>query len=335
MLNFIKQGIMKRVFKFRTVIALAITLLAANGTFAQILTNYRNWNETSYQTINKDFRLYVRPDMVYSPAYDSVTNTGQSIDAQWTWTYLAGLTGSSATGVATANNFITFTPTVVGSYTVGVAESNTVSTCVDATPNTIIVNVINPPTGTSSINPGGAWAAITPNQSYQICGSQGAGQTVTVAFNEAVPNNIGSYSFQVTLQTELLDGANAVVGGPYAENVVQDFPLATKVKPSNLGGLTAAAFTTVTPAFTYSFTSVNLDVATLAGVGYRTRYTYRVERSTGAANANTDFVSNITQKSDLLGALTYNAFTNSLVSFIVNPAPVTGPIYHILNSYAY
>jgi hypothetical protein len=195
------------------------------------------------------------------------------------------------------------------------------------------VTVINPPTGTASINPGGTWQAITPNVAYQICSDQAA-QTVTVAFNEAVPDALASYSFQVTETIELLNGAGTVISTPQPETVIQDFPLNGKLKGSNLGTLPSAAFVTATPNFSYTFLTDALDVLQNLGTDARTRYTYRVTR-TGAAAQN-GFVSNISHKSDYIaGSVEYYNFTNQAVSFIVNPAPVTGPIYYVPNNYNY
>jgi hypothetical protein len=191
---------------------------------------------------------------------------------------------------------------------------------------------VNPPTGTASINPGALWSVVTANQIYQICNNQVA-QTVTVAFNEAVPDNLASFAFQVTETKELLDGLGAVIATPQAETVIQDFPTGSKLKTGNLGTLIGAAFNAATPNFTYTFPTDALDVLLNAGVAARTRYTYKVTR-TGAAASN-GFFSNISQKSDFLGALSYYNFTNQTVSFIVNPAPVTGPIYYVPNALNY
>jgi hypothetical protein len=47
-------------------------------------------------------------------------------------------------------------------------------------------------------------------------------------------------------------------------------------------------------------------------------------------------ISAISEKSDYIaGVVSTYAFTDSQIVIIVNPAPSTGPIYHIPNSYAY
>jgi hypothetical protein len=125
----------------------------------------------------------------------------------------------------------------VGHYSITVAETAPAAMggCTDATPTELEVEVIAAPTGTSSINPGGLWQVITPNIAYQICSNQAA-QTVTVAFNEAVPDVLASFAFQVTETKELLDGTGAVIATPQAETVVQDCR-SVQIKGTNLGGL--------------------------------------------------------------------------------------------------
>jgi hypothetical protein len=47
-------------------------------------------------------------------------------------------------------------------------------------------------------------------------------------------------------------------------------------------------------------------------------------------------ISAISQKSDFIaGTQLAYTYTDNTVVFIVNPAPATGPIYHIPNNYAY
>lgn len=325
---------MKRVFKFRTMMAIAASLLLANGTFAQILTAYDDVAETSYYTVGSSFRLYALPDVIYSPGYVASANAPIGATARWTWTYLT-LTGAPLTGVASPLNYVEFTAVPIGAYTITVVESNTLGGCIDGTPESQDVAVVAAPTGTMTINPGAAWSAITPNVSYQICDAQLA-QTVTVAFVENIPNTIGSYAFQIMETIDLIDGAGTVLRTEQAATVIQDFPLNNKVKGSNVGTLTGAAFTSVTPNFTFTFSSDALAILQNAGLDARTRYTYTVTRT--GDDTNNDFLSNISHKSDyLLGAGNENYYTfgNNTVSFIVNPAPTTGPIYHIPNDFAY
>jgi len=71
---------------------------------------------------------------------------------------------------------------------------------------------------------------------------------------------------------------------------------------------------------------------------YRTVYEYTLQSSSDVTG--TGIVSAISHKSDYLtinggGSVTASPFTNpTTITYIVNPRPVTGPIYHISNDWA-
>lgn len=314
MFNIIKQGIMKRVFKFKMILAVAAMLLFANGTFAQILTVYQNVAETSYQTAGTTFRLYALPDPVYSPTYVAATNTNLGANAQWTWTY-AGLTGAPLTGVAASQNYVEFTNVTAGNYTITVAESNTLGGCIDGTPTSQDVTVIAAPT-----------AAITTADPAQACGDQVA-MAVAISITEAVPVAWASYSFAVNELIENIDPADVVIGAALVDNdAFIDFLTTAKLKTPALTGAASP--------YGYSFNTSALTVQN----NLRTRYTYTLIKSASAPGTEPDgIISAISQKSDYLAANinTYAFNANNQIVIIVNPAPTTGPIYHIPNVYAY
>jgi hypothetical protein len=312
MFNFIKQGIMKRVFNFRTILVLAVLLFSANGMFGQILTDYQNVAENSYQTAGMTFRLYVLPDPIYSPLYVAATNTGIDASARWTWTYAGIVTGAPATGVATNQNYVEFTsPVVGGPFTIGVTESNTLGGCAGAVVNQV-VNVIAPPT-----------AVIFTADPAQACGNQAA-MAVAMTFTENVPAAFASYAFVVDELVENIDPSNTVLGTVSHNATFVNFPTGGKLK--------APALTGAVSPYGYSF---NTSALAVAGAK-RTRYTYTLKSAAGVTG--TGVVSAISQKSDYLTlpVITGYAFgAKTTFVAIVNPAPVTGPIYHIPNSFAY
>jgi hypothetical protein len=334
---------MKKSNFFKTVLGVAAAMLISSASFGQVPVPYGVFNvdpangathdqNTDYVTLKTGgttMGYYALPDPVYSPNYLA---TGVLGGGSWAWTVPAGVAINATPSIADAN-YVELDFSAIGTYSITVIESAPAAMggCPGSTTYLRTITV-DPPTGTASINPGATWTAVTPNQVYQICNTQVA-QTVTVAFNEAVPNGLASYAFQVTETKELLDGTGAVIATPQAETVIQNFPTGTKLKTGTVGTLPGAAFNAATPVFTYTFESDALAVMLNAGVAARTRYTYRVTR-TGDATQN-GFFSNISQKSDFLSALSYYNFTNQTVSFIVNPAPVTGPIYYIPNALNY
>lgn len=341
---------MRKINFLKGVFGVALAMLMTVGASAQITfvnDDYDVYDADELAPTNVDYvtlktggttmGYYAQPDPVYHPNYVTPLWT-LTADFVWDWTVPTdpGTAATVAYPVATfPANYVQITYPVVGDYEVNVAEHAPAAMggCVDASPTVMNVTVINPPTGTVSVNPAATWQEITADAAYQICSSQPA-ETVTVGFNEAVPDALASYSFQITETIELLNGAGTVIATPQAETVVQDFPLASKLKGTNLGALPSAAFTTATPAFSYTFLTDALDVRLNAGTAARTRYTYRVTRSGDAAQNG--FVSNISHKSDYIaGAVSYYNFTNQTVSFIVNPAPSTGPIFYVPNDFNY
>ena len=304
---------MKREFIFRTILASVLVTLLSLGTYAQILTDYQDLAETSYQTAGTTFRLYAYPDPVYSPTYNPATNTNIDANALWTWTY-AGLTGAPLSGAASNQNYVEFTNPVVGSYSISVVESNSAGGCADASAETQDVEVIAAPT-----------AAITTADPAQACGDQVA-MAVAMTFTEAVPVAIAGYAFAVNELVENIDPSDAVLATLVDDDSFIDFPTTGKLNNGN--GLTGAA-----SPFGYTFNTSALTVQN----NLRTRYTYTLIKASDAPGASADgVISAISQKSDYLAAAinTY-AYGDSQIVIVVNPTPATGPIYHIPNNWAY
>jgi len=288
---------------------------------------------------------YAEPDPAYHPNYNGGAGWVLNGVNTWTWTVPTNPGGATVTNTVPENNYVEITYPALGDYVVNVVETAGAAFggCFDATPTVMNVTVVDPPTGTLSINPGLGWTETTANESYSICGNQGA-QTVTLTFVENIPDAYAGYSFAVASKVEVLDGADAVVATPTAEAITQDFPATTagRLKAGQVGTLTNAAFAAATPNFTYTFDSDALALVQhdfgSGAVDARTKYTYKVVRTSDLTN--TDFTSVITGKTDHsldnTGATTnYQAFAVSEVSFIINPTPSTGPIYHISNTWEY
>jgi len=273
---------------------------------------------------------YALPDPLYHPNY--VASGTLTAGFVWDWTVPAGVAAAKPAGA----NYVQLTYSTLGAKAITVAEHSPVG-CVDATPTLMNAMVIAPPTAAATINPGVLWSEITANQSYQICAAQLA-QQVTVTFNEAVPDNLAGYSFAIAYKVETINGADAVTSTVTANAIIEDFTPVTgdRLKTGQVGTLPAAAFATATPAFTFTFNTPALAIENFGGNPARTKYTYTLVR-TGAIGS-TGFTSAISEKSDYIAGVTeYYPFTvgQDVVSFIVNPTPSTGPIYHVPNNYAY
>lgn len=328
-------------------------MILSLGASAQVVdTDYSEYDNNTtvptnidYVTVGATMGYYALPDPVYHPDYNAAGSWALTAGFTWDWSVPTN-PGTAATVTypvaSKPANYVEINYPVVGNYIVNVAEHApaAMGDCSDGTPTVMNVTVINPPTGDISINPVPVadWKVINANLDYQICSAQAA-QTVTVSFNEAVPNTLAAYSFAIAYKVETLDGAGTVTSTPTDWTILEDFTSGSKLKTANVGTLPAAAFATATPAFTFTFNTPALAIVQNGGVDARTRYTYRLVRTgtlaAGVAAATNDFRSAISEKSDYLGTANYINFTNSEVSFMVNPTPSTGPIYHIANNFAY
>jgi len=281
---------------------------------AQILTDYSEDEATAmYQTAGRTFRLYTLPDPIYSPSYVQATNANLGANSQWRFVY-AGLTGAPATNTPAAQNYVEFTNPAVGVYTVDVTELNTLIGCEDADARTTTINVVAAPV---------AGTATADNTAF--CGPQAA-QAIVLDITENVPDALAAYAFSVEEVVEEIDGSGTLIANVSSNATFVNFTLAAKAKTGTVG------FTAATPDFTYTFNSSALVVSN----NNRTRYTYTFHDASDAGGTAADgIISAISHKSDYLQGLVSYAFTDNQVVFIVNPAPVTGPVYHIPNAFRY
>jgi hypothetical protein len=312
MFNILKQGIMKKTFILRTIAASVLLTLFAYGTNAQnILTDYEEAVAATYQTAGTDLRLYVEPDLVYSPGWVPAANAPIGATARWTWTYPVALTGAPASATATNQNFVEFTGVAAGTYTIDVAESNTLGSCAGATVSQTLT-VINAPS-----------AVITTADPAQGCGDAVA-MNVNVQITEAIPVAFAGYAFGVNELIENITPADVVIGAALVDATLVDWPTTGKLNTGN--DLTGGA-----SPYGYQFPTAALTVRN----GLRTRYTYTL---IGASDAASDgIISAISEKSDYLaGTVTVYPFGADIQIVIIrNPQPTTGPIYHIPNNFAY
>ncbi|HPM91131.1 MAG TPA: hypothetical protein PK946_10245 [Tenuifilaceae bacterium] len=303
--------------KKSTLLKMALTLTAMfmfTGAFAQILTNYSE-DETveMYQTVDRTFQLYVLPDPIYSPSYVPATNANLGANSQWRFVF-SGLTATApvVSGTYVAQNWVEFTNPAVGNYTVAANERNTLIGCEDATARTTTIHVVAAPVAT-----------CPTADATAFCGDQAA-QAIALNITENVPDALASYAFSVEEEVQEIDGAGTPIGAPVVNSAFVDFPTTGKANQGDeIGGST--------PNFTYTFNSSALVVSN----NHRTRYTYTFHDASDAGTAADGIISAISHKSDYVQGLISYAFTDNQVVFIVNPAPVTGPVYHIPNAFRY
>lgn len=304
--------------KKSTLLKMALTLTAMfmfTGAFAQILTDYSE-DETveMYQTAGRTFRLYTLPDPIYSPTYDAVHNTNLGANSEWRFVF-AGLTATAPviSGTYVAQNWVEFTNPAEGDYTVAANERNTLIGCEDASPRTTTIHVVAAPVAT-----------CPTADATTFCGNTVA-QAIALNITENVPNALGAYAFSVEEVVDEIDGSDALITNVSSNSTFVNFLTTGKAKSGTTG------FTAATPDFTYTFNSSALVVSN----NHRTRYTYTFHDASDAGTAADGIISAISHKSDYVQGLISYAFTDNQVVFIVNPAPVTGPVYHIPNAFRY
>jgi hypothetical protein len=150
--------------------------------------------------------------------------------------------------------------------------------------------------------------------------------TVNMTLTEAVPVAWAGYAFAINELVENIDPSDVVIGAALVNNnSFKDFPTTAKLKSPTLTGAGSP--------YGYSFTSSALNVQN----NLRTRYTYTLIKASDAPGAAANgVISAISQKSNYIaGVISTYPFTDNQIVIIVNPAPVTGPIYHIPNNFAY
>lgn len=296
-----KTNILK--IAFTLVMAFAIT-----GVFAQANADYESNVSTDYVTINKSMPYFAEPDALFSPSFDATVSLTANVNTTFAWTYTAPGVGVAVEDVNT-NNYVEVTFNELGTWTVDAEE--TYASCTGAAVSQAVEVVAAPDIhdfdffeNTLGITSGGA--------AYEYCGNQAAPVNVTVAFN-GFPN----FQLDWILAVEEIDGVGATVANPNNNAALVDYT----GTPQVLGGgntlvrvVPSADLVMEARTFTMIQNVVPADV--------RTKYTYTI-------NGTTD---NISRKSDYLGAATWYDNGGYTFEIIVNPAPVTGPIYHILNT---
>lgn len=250
--------------------------------------------DISYVTVGKTMPFYVVPDNNYHPTWTPFSN---NLTSGFTWTWTSTAFGTDLTLATQTDNYVTITANNIGSYLVNVKEAAPAAWggCEDPTGTDITINVVAAPTigGFPYFTGLGA-------SPYLVCAPFTANPNIQITgfpnFEVIVSLSSQEIDFSGTLQgsaTLILDEEAVVVGG-------------------------GNSLTSGTGTYIFDADRV-LDIL---GGHQRTQYVYTV-------HGVTDLVS---RKSDYLSTQTlYGAGTTYTI--IVNPAPTTGPIFHIPNDF--
>ncbi len=319
----------------KLVATFAVAALFIGGAIAQTVvpgytdgagtgTNYVNTatQATTEVTVGKAIPFYADPDTYFHPSYNPEDGSGITAGFSWTW-YTSAADSANITIGATTDNYSEITgATVGGPYTLNVVENGPI--CSDGTPETIAITVLAQPT-----------FSLSTTTNLELClgdpGLPAAPLQSTITAN-------GASDYHMVWNLEIY----TMSGSPAAADEWFDTDLVT-----SLGGAQAYAeeFTTAAPDQTQTAAGTfNLTAMTPNGIigSKSTVYVYTLTSINDLVSRRGDFLTiddaiqgsgnavNSTAWSDFA----YYAVAGQTVTITVHPTPVTGPIFHINNTWA-
>jgi len=332
---------MKKTNIFKIVMTLVMAFIVT-GAFAQVAggdySEYDSDTETptaiDYVTVGTDHGYYAMPDNVYHPNYDAGNGWALTAGFVWNWTVDAEPNAGDASITYPVGgmpaNYVEINYGELGNYTINVAEQAPLSFggCADATPTVMNVTAIAAPTaGIVGADANNTWTEVTAGYEYYICGDAAA-ENLTITITETgVPAALASYAYSVEQRIVNIDASDNDIGG--TETITPDFvdhTITGKYATATADGGSETVSTGAMP---------------VVG-GERTKYEYTIKTATDYTGAGGEgIISAISHKSDYLtvaggGEITTYPFTGTAVTvtYIVNPAPTTGPVYHIPNDFS-
>lgn len=252
----------------------------------------------SYVTINKTMPLWVVPDPVFHAGYVA---PGWVLTPDFTWNWTSPAFGTQLTLASQLNNYVTITANTLGDYVVNVRERAPVAWggCEDPTGTNVTIRVVEAPELISF--PFFASIPLASGGTYQTCAPYAAFDA-NIALS-GFPN----FGVQFTLTQQALTVAGVPTG-----------PVNTLATNAVVGGGNS-----LTRVANQTYVVDGARTLGLIAAGTRTQYVYTF-------NGITD---NVSRKSDYISGQTLYATGPFTFTFIVNPAPTTGPIFHIPNTF--
>lgn len=280
---------------------LVALFFALSGMFAQeIPADFENAAlgtpaSISYVTINKTMPFWVVPDPVFHTGYVA-PGWVLTPDFTWNWTVPAGLTLASQ-----VNNYVTLTAGTLGDHVVNVKEQAPAAWggCEDATGTDITIRVVEAPEFHSF--PFFASIPLASGGTFQTCAPY-------AAFDANIElSGFPNFGVEFTLTQQALTTAGVPTG-----------PVNTLATNAVVGGGNS-----LTRVANQTYVVDGARTLGLIAAGTRTQYVYTF----------TGITDNVSRKSDYLSGQTLYATGPYTFTFIVNPAPTTGPIFHIPNTF--
>ncbi|MBN2610088.1 MAG: hypothetical protein JXB00_00880 [Bacteroidales bacterium] len=321
---------MKRGNLLKLITGIAMSLFVANGLFAQVeVSDYTAISgaatEIDSVTVGSTTRLYVKPDAYFHPNYTAVGTWALTPNFTWTWNVPGGA-GTVDAGETTNDVWVQvdWSGTAGGPYNVTVTETAPAAFGGCSGDTNVYVSVIASPTVTfTADNPG---TIIGTN--LTVCeGDARLSDNV-----QATLTGIRSWQLDWHLQITTRDVTDAVVAYFDDDNATKlgaagnalEYPRATGLQQTV--GAAAGTYNLAKP--TGGFISIEDPDD---NVKRQTVYIYSLNAVNDRISRKSDYLGNPTE---LATGWTWYDTTAETITIRVNPAPVTGPIYHIPNNWA-
>lgn len=303
-----------------------IAMLMFTGTYAQddqaTKGDVHDVNLVTGTPLNRDTvtvgfqtKYVALPDPFYHASYVTPAWT-LTAGFTWAWTFFAAdgttpltVTTDYTTAAGAKANETLVTWVTTGNRVLKVAETSPAGFggCADASPSTQNVAVVPEPIRVSFpyFN---TTLGLASTQTYAFCGDQlGLNMTVNLT---GYPH----FEMEWTLTRQEIDFSGVGVGG--VTTVVNNTGASAQVLGTN-------NFTTVSTAATFTFDALR-DLTLQAGK--RTKYIYTMKGVNDLYSRKSDYVAGTTSWFPLTPA-------DQIFNIIINPAPATGPIYHVPNNW--
>ncbi len=327
MFNLLKQGIMKRVFNFKTMLAIAVSVMLTNGLIAQthpgttipgtpanLATEYAasTVQGTTYMVEGTSVPLFAMPDGYYHPTYDATAGVYTLTDGfTWDWEEATANITFSNDGVDDNYTVATAGAGTAGSYTVHVEEVAPPAWggCSDVGQDLTVVVVVTPA------------STLGGNAALEYCDGDAS---IPIVLNQTISNGWQEYDVVWRLQIHTLDNLGAI--DFYYDDETGANPQAVQYYAEDYP-------TTGPNRFVASGVQNIMTVGSFEVINSQsTVYTYELISINDQALRFGDFIALGGDDTDP-SAFTYNAIGET-VSVTIHPSPTTGPIYHINSGWA-
>ena len=318
---------MRRTLKNRTILALAFGTLMTSGLFAQstdvpgAAANYESGavQATTYMMEGTTVPFYALPDPYFHPGYDA--DVANSLTTGFTWTWSASAASVTFSNNNVQDNYTAVTATTAGTYTIDVTENAPAAYGGCSGPQTsVTLEVVAQPAVT-----------IGGDATYSFCeGNAGFPADLQATITGGWQN----YRLVWSLEIATLNAASAkefyyTNESGAGQAGAQFYAVNNTTAAPQLIANAAAAPDLMTVA---SFDVIDNNGAAAGGDAV-TVYTYTLTSINDQASRFGEFIA-LGGGTPAASAFTYYSAGPETVIVTVFPAPVTGPIYHINNTWA-